>query len=86
MNSFGQMDDPIVHPSVERLYRAAGAASEWRESLSATCSLAATVATLLLALDRLMDTWADAHLLAAWVLALRRRLPPRISPGAAWIA
>lgn len=85
------MDDPIVPPSLERLYRAARAARDWRESLSATCSLAATlladtVATLLLALDRLMDTWAVAHLLAGWVLALRGRPLPRISLGAAWIA
>jgi hypothetical protein len=73
MNSFVNVDYPNAHPGVERLERAAQAASQWRESLSPTRGLAATllaamVATLILAVDRVMDTWADAHLLAAWVL------------------
>jgi hypothetical protein len=73
MNSFVHVDYTTAHPGVERLERAAKAASHWRESLSSTRGLAATllaamVATLVLALDRVMDTWADAHLLAAWVL------------------
>lgn len=73
MNSFVHVDRPNVHPGVERLERAAHAASQWRDALSPTRGLAATLlaavaATLVLVVDRLMDTWADEHLLAAWML------------------
>lgn len=73
MTSFVHVDYPKSHPGVARLERAAYAAGQWRESLSPTRGLAATllaamVATMVLVADQLMDTWADEHLLAAWVL------------------
>lgn len=76
-NSFIHLDYPSSHPGADRLERtveAAGrVAGRLRKNLSASRGLAvvllaAVVATLLVATDQLVDTWADGHLMAAWVL------------------
>jgi hypothetical protein len=72
-NSFVHIEYSTSHPGVERFERVVGAAEALRKGWSATRSLAgvllaAMVATLVVVADQLMDTWADGHLLAAWVL------------------
>lgn len=72
-NSFVHLEYSTSHPGVERLERVVGAADALRKGWNATRSLAgvllaAMVATLVVVADQLMDTWADGHLLAAWVL------------------
>ncbi|MEK9802790.1 MAG: hypothetical protein VW475_05220 [Curvibacter sp.] len=72
-NSFVHLEYSTSHPGVERLERVIHAAEGLRKGWSATRGLAgvllaAMVATLVVVADRLMDTWADGHLLAAWVL------------------
>lgn len=72
-NSFVHLEYPTRHPGVERMERVARSASVLRKGLDATRGLAgvllaAMVATLVVVADQLMETWADGHLLAAWVL------------------
>lgn len=72
-NSFVHLEYPTRHPGVERMERVIHSASALRKGLDATRSLAgvllaAMVATLVVVADQLMETWADGHLLAAWVL------------------
>lgn len=76
-NSFIHLDYPSSHPGADRLERTVEAAGRvtrrLRKNLSASRGLAAVllaavVATLFVATDRLVDTWADGHLMAAWVL------------------
>ncbi|EGI75776.1 hypothetical protein [Hylemonella gracilis] len=76
-NSFIHLDYPRSHPGAERLERTVEAAghlaTRLRKNLSASRGLAvvllaAMVATLLVVTDQLVDTWADGHLMAVWVL------------------
>ncbi len=72
-NSFIHLDYSTTHTGVDRFERAISAADSLRKGLNPTRSLAALllaamVATLVVVADQLMDTWADGHLLAAWVL------------------
>jgi hypothetical protein len=72
-NSFIHLDYSTTHPGVDRFERVISAAESVRKGLNPTRSLAALllaamVATLVVVADQLMDTWADGHLLAAWVL------------------
>lgn len=72
-NSFVHLEYPTRHPGVERMERVLHSASVLRKGLDATRGLAgvllaAMVATLVVVADQLMETWADGHLLAAWVL------------------
>lgn len=72
-NSFVHLEYPTRHPGVERMERVMHSASILRKGLDATRGLAgvllaAMVATLVVVADQLMETWADGHLLAAWVL------------------
>src|SRR5262245_51122985 len=72
-NSFVHLEYSNSHPGVERFERVANAAGNLRKGWTATRGLAgvllaAMVATLVVVADQLMDTWADGHLLAAWVL------------------
>lgn len=72
-NSFIHLDYSTTHPGVDRFERVISAADSLRKGLNPTRSLAALllaamVATLVVVADQLMDTWADGHLLAAWVL------------------
>ncbi len=72
-NSFVHLEYSSSHPGVERFERVANAAGSLRKGFTATRGLAgvllaAMVATLVVVADQLMDTWADGHLMAAWVL------------------
>ena len=73
MSYFIHMDYPSRHPGVERLenfvqaMRHAGKSFSTARGLS-TMLLAAMVAALVVVAEQLIDTWADGHLLAAWVL------------------
>lgn len=72
-NSFVHLEYSTSHPGVERFERVVTAADGLRKGWNATRGLAgvllaAMVATLVVLADQLMDTWADGHLLAAWVL------------------
>jgi hypothetical protein len=73
MTSFVHVEFPKTHGGVERVERAVEAAGHLRKGWTlsrgiAGMLLAAVVSALLVVADQLMDTWADGHLLAAWVL------------------
>ncbi|GAB3499807.1 hypothetical protein GCM10027399_25210 [Curvibacter fontanus] len=72
-NSFVHLEYSNSHPGVERFERVVNAAGILRSGFTATRGLAgvllaAMVATLVVVADQLMDTWADGHLMAVWVL------------------
>jgi len=72
-NSFVHLEYSTSHPGVERFERVVSAADGLRKGWTATRGLAgvllaAMVATLVVLADQLMDTWADGHLMAAWLL------------------
>lgn len=72
MTSFVQPSFPSQHPGVVRIEAAAHAVSAMRRGFDSTKGLsamllAAMVSALLVVADQLIDTWADGHLLAAWV-------------------
>ena len=72
-SSFVHLEYSTSHPGVERFERVVNAAEGLRKGWTATRGLAglllaAMVATLVVVADQLMDTWADGHLMAAWVL------------------
>lgn len=71
MNSFVHSSYSARHSGVTRVDSAVDAVSKRRgfdgtKGLSAML-LAAMVAALVVVADQLIDTWADGHLLAAWV-------------------
>ena len=73
MTRFVHVEYPTRHPGVERLENAVGVARQLRKSFDTTKGLAAMllaamVAALVVVADQLIDTWADGHLLAAWVV------------------
>lgn len=73
MNSFVHVEYASRHPGVDRFERAVDTARNVRKSLDGTRGLAAVllaamVSALIVVAEQLMDTWADGHLLAAWVL------------------
>lgn len=73
MTSFVHLDYPKAHPGVERFESAMSAASQLGQKLDngkglAGVLLAAMMSALLVVADQLVDTWADGHMLAAWVM------------------
>jgi hypothetical protein len=73
MTSFVHIDYPRSHPGVERFESAVEAAAQLKKGFDSAKSLAgvllaAMAAALVVVADQLVDTWADGHLLAAWVL------------------
>ena len=73
MTSFVHIEYPRTHPGVERFESAVAAAGQLRKGFDGTKGLAAVLlaamaSALLVVADQLVDTWADGHLLAAWVL------------------
>jgi hypothetical protein len=73
MTQFVHVNTPKSHPGVVRFEAAMNQATQIKRGLSSTRSMAgllltAMVAALLVVADQLIDTWADGHLLAAWVL------------------
>ena len=72
MTSFVHTHFATAHPGVVRAESVAAAVNDLRKKFDATKSLAtmlltALVAALVVVADQLIDTWADGHLLAAWV-------------------
>jgi hypothetical protein len=72
MTSFVQPNYPTHHEGIERvevaLDSAANAYRQFDGARSvATFLLAAVVSGLIFAANQLIDTWADGHLLAAWI-------------------
>ena len=72
MTTFMRTAFPTRHMGVERAEAAIAAARNLRIGFDsakglATMLLAAIVSALLVVADQLLETWADGHLLAAWV-------------------
>ncbi|MEQ1535505.1 MAG: hypothetical protein ABL923_06465 [Burkholderiaceae bacterium] len=72
MTSFVQPSYPTHHEGIERIGEALDSAETAFHKLTsarsvATFLLAAVVSGLVLAANQLIDTWADGHLLAAWI-------------------
>ena len=72
MTSFVQPNYPTHHEGIERVGDAIDSATAAYRKFDgargvATFLLAAVVSGLILAANQLIDTWADGHLLAAWV-------------------
>lgn len=71
--NFVHIEYPARHPAVARFEGVAETVKSLRKSLDeirglAAVLLVAMVSALVVVADQLMDTWADGHLLAAWVL------------------
>ena len=72
MTSFVQPSYPTHHEGIERVGDAIDSATNAYRKFDgarglATFLLAAVVSGLILAANQLIDTWADGHLLAAWM-------------------
>lgn len=72
-SSFVHVDCPTHHPAIARFEGVVATAKSMRRAVKGTRGLAAVllaamVSALLVVADQLMETWADGHLLAAWVL------------------
>lgn len=72
MTNFVQPNYPTHHEGIERMGAAMDSATQAYRNFDgarglATFLLAAVVSGLLFAANQLIDTWADGHLLAAWV-------------------
>jgi hypothetical protein len=70
--NFVHVEYSTSHPGVERAEKAVANLKRMGESFSPTRTLAgmllaAVVAAFVVVADQMMDTWADGHLLAAWV-------------------
>lgn len=73
MTRFVHIEYPTRHPGVERFENVVALAARLRQGFNSTRGLptmllAAMVSALLVVADQLVDTWADGHLMAAWVL------------------
>lgn len=73
MTNFVHVEYPNHHPGVDRFENAVAVASQMRKRFDSTKGLAAMllaamVAALVVVADQLVDTWADGHLLAGWVV------------------
>ncbi len=72
MTSFVQPNYPTHHEGIERVGDAIDSATNAYRKFDgarglATFLLAAVISGLLFAANQLIDTWADGHLLAAWI-------------------
>ena len=77
MTSFVTTDHPREHPGVARAEAVAHAVADISKDIGknfdsaktlATLLSAAVVAALVVVADRVIDSWADGHLLATWVI------------------
>lgn len=73
MTSFVRIDYPQQHPGVSRAEAVIEAAGRLRQNFDGTRGiaallLAAVVSGLLVLADRLVDSWVDGRLVAAWVM------------------
>jgi len=65
-------DYPLTHPGVERAEKVISSIQSIGQSLSASRTiavmlLAAVAAAFIVVADQMIETWAEGHLLAAWV-------------------
>ena len=72
MASFIQPSYPAQHQGVVRIESAVGAVRAMRRGFDSTKGLsamllAAMVSSLVVVADQLIDTWADGHLMVAWI-------------------
>ena len=72
MTRFVHIESPTEHGGVVRLEAALATARQIQKDFDGTRSLAgallaAMVAALIVVADQLIETWADGHLLLAWV-------------------
>ena len=72
MTSFVQPNYPTQHEGIERVGAAMNSATQAYSQFDgargiATLLLAAVVSGLVFAANQMIDTWADGHLLAAWI-------------------
>ncbi len=72
MTSFVQPSFPTQHPGVVRVEAAVDKVQAMRQGFDSTKGLSlmllgAMAAALVVVADQLIETWADGHLLAAWV-------------------
>jgi hypothetical protein len=69
MTTFIQPSFPTRHAGVERMTSAADALRGGFNSTNSLSSmlLAAMVSSLVVVADQLMDTWAEGHLMLAWI-------------------
>ena len=73
MTSFVTTDFPSEHPGVVRAQAVVNAVADIGKNFDsaktlATLLSAAVVAALVVVADRVIDSWADGHLLATWVI------------------
>jgi hypothetical protein len=73
MTSFVTTDYPREHPGVVRAEAVVNAVAHMGKNFDsaktlATLLTAAVVAALVMVADRVIDTWADGHLLATWII------------------
>ena len=73
MTSFVHVAQPTEHPGVIRAGRAAdsiqhAAGDVFRPRSGATLLLAAFVLALLVVANQVVDTWAEGHLMLAWIV------------------
>ena len=71
-HNFVHLNYPLSHPGVDRAEQVLANLKRVRSSFSPTRTLAAMllaaiVAAFVVVADQMVDTWADGHLLAAWV-------------------
>jgi len=71
-HNFVHVEYPLTHPGVDRAEQAVANFKRMGENFSPTRTLAAMllaaiVAAFVVVADQMMATWADGHLLAAWV-------------------
>ena len=72
MASFIQLNYPTQHPGVARIEAAVDVVNSMRRGFDSTKGLsamllAAMVSALVVVADQLIGTWADGHLMVAWV-------------------
>jgi hypothetical protein len=70
--SFVNLEYPLIHPGVERAEKAVAHVQRMGDAFSPTRTLAgvllaAIITAFVVVADQMMDTWAEGHLLVAWV-------------------
>jgi hypothetical protein len=70
--SFVNLEYPLIHPGVERAEKAVANIQRMGNAFSPTRTLAgvllaAIITAFVVVADQMMDTWAEGHLMAAWV-------------------
>jgi hypothetical protein len=71
-HNFVHLEYPLTHPGVDRAEKVVSNFKRLSDTFSPTRTLAvmllaAVVAAFIVVADQMIDTWAEGHLLAAWV-------------------